>query len=591
MVLFNRSTFRVVCCLLLSVLFATAYGQGAGDALMRLLKSDRLPAERLLGVIEVVSKRGDAADLAFLFEQVTKENGWSGDVAVTALEGLADAAANRKVKPEGDLSQLADLFDEKRSTPAVREQAIRLAGLWRVPELAESLREVVLSEESSPESRAGALDALAQFGDAGRQTIELLTGADKPLTVSAPAIAALAKLDLNGAAKRAAQALSAAKPKDDVSLLLGAFLQRQGGPEGLAKALETAKISQEVAQASLRHMYSIGRSDGALSAALGKAAGISMEDKSFTPEEIQELTAAVAKEGDPARGELVFRRHDLSCLKCHAVSGAGGNIGPDLSAIGPSNPTDYLLTSILEPDAAVKEHYATQIIITSDGIVVTGIVADEDENRLVLRTAEGKDQTIATADVDARERGGSLMPKGLVKFMTRQELLDLVSFLSELGKPGTDYALRSAPTIQRWRLLADPPAAFESDIPSEATFRETLPATDASNWTSIYARVNGALPLPELTAGGNQPIYLLAELDVRQSGAIGIMFDSTEGLELWVNGDHIDSLSAKFATEFPEGRQTIVLRIDPEVRTLKILRAELFQPEGSAATADVVGGV
>lgn len=577
-------------CLSLCLLAANVSGQGAGDALMRLLKSDRLPAERLPSVIEMVSKRGDAADLAYLFEQVTNENGWSEEIAVTALEGLSDAAANRKVKPEGDLTRLAVLFDEKRS-PAVREQAIRLAGLWRVPELAESLQALVLSEKTSAETRGEALDALAAFGESGRKTIESLAGPDQPLSVSSHAIAALAKLDLSAAADRAAKAMAAAKPNDDVSPLLGAFLQRQGGPEALATALESAELPQEVAKTALRQMYSIGRSDGALSAALGKAAGIAMEDKAFTPEEIQQLTAAVLKEGDPERGELVFRRQDLSCLKCHAVSGAGGNIGPDLSAIGPSNPIDYLVTSILEPDAAVKEHYATQIIITSEGLVVTGIVADENENRLVLRTADGEERTIAKADVEEREKGGSLMPKGLVKFMTRQELLDLVRFLSELGKPGTPYALRSAPTVQRWRVLADPPAAFVESVPDEATFRESVPAIDAANWKPVYARVDGSLPLAELTSGGEQPVYLLAEFDVRTSGAVGLRFDSTEGLDLWVNGDHIDTLSRNFATEFPDGRQAVVLRVGPKARTENSLRVELFQPEGSAAVVDVVGGI
>src|SRR5690606_5918705 len=142
------------------------------------------------------------------------------------------------------------------------------------------------------------------------------------------------------------------------------------------------------------------------------------------------------------------RRDDLSCLKCHAVSGAGGNIGPDLSAIGPSNPIDFLVASVLDPDAAVKEHYATQVVITTDGLIVTGIVADETDDRLVLRTAEGVDRSIPKADIELREKGNSLMPKGLVKFMTQDEFVDLVRFLSELGKPGTPYAVRSKPTLQ-----------------------------------------------------------------------------------------------------------------------------------------------
>jgi putative heme-binding domain-containing protein len=582
--------FRAFCVAALSLLLvAPAFSQGASDALMRLLKGGKLPEARLPAVIEMVSKRGDAADLGYLFEQLTKKGGWSGDVAVATLNGLVEAAENRKLKPEGDLTKIASLFNASQP-PAVRNQAIHLAGLWRTPELAAPLQVLAISDTTSSETRLAALVALANFGEQGRKTIESLAAAHQSSDVRIAAISALAGLDPRAAAKYAAEALAEAKPSDDPAMLLAAFLNRQGGPDALASAIGNVKLSPEVAKSALRSMYAVGRSDGALSAALGKAAGISMEDKPLSPNEIAELVAAVQAEGNAERGELVFRRRDLSCLNCHSVSGAGGNIGPDLSAIGPSNPLDYLVASILNPDAAVKEHFATQIVITSDGLVVTGIVADENEARVVLRTAEGIDRNIPKADIEEREKGGSLMPKGLVKFMTRQEFVDLVRFLSELGKPGTPYALRSKPTIQRWRLLVEPPPAFSEDsLPDEAAFRESLPPKSSNAWKPLYAHVAGTLPVSEIASGEKRPRYLLAEIDVRAGGAVGLKFDDVSGLDLWVNGDHIDTLSRTFLSEFAEGRQTIVLRIDPAKR-MTPLEVELFQPEGSKAVAEPVGG-
>lgn len=581
----------------LSVAFVTlfavlspAFGQGAGDALMRLLKSDRLPPERLPSVIELVARRGDAADLGFLFEKVTQEDGWDGEVAETALKGLATAAENRKLKPEGDLSPLAILFEKERPAE-VRAQAIRLAGLWQVPELAASLQVIVQSGTTTSETRTAALQALANYGEAGRATIETLASASGPLSVRAGAIAALAGLDLNAAAKQAAASLAAAKPQDDPSPVLAAFLGRQGGPDALAAALGSVKLPPEVAKSALRSMYSVGRSDGALSAAFGQAAGIAMEDKPLSAGELKTLAATVLTEGDVERGQLVFRRGDLSCLKCHSISGAGGNIGPDLSAIGPSNPIDYLVQAVLEPDAAVKEHYATQVVITTEGLIATGIVADENDDRLVLRTAEGVDRSIPKADVELREKGNSLMPKGLVKFMTRQEFVDLVRFLAELGKPGTPYAVRSTPTVQRWRRLATLPDGFGDGVPNKAAFREAVPPVESTDWQPVYSRVDGTLPLTELTAGIDRPVYLLAEIDVRTGGSVGLRFDEAEGLELWINGDHIDSVSREFATEFAEGLQTIVLRVDPTARSSETLKVELFTPDGSTAVAEPVGGI
>jgi hypothetical protein len=135
----------------------------------------------------------------------------------------------------------------------------------------------------------------------------------------------------------------------------------------------------------------------------------------------------------------------------------------------------------------------------------------------------------------------------------------------------------------------EPPSAFTGDLPAEATFREALPAVQAKNWQAFYAHVDGSLPISEITGGADQPRYLLAELDVRTGGAVGLAFNDVGGLDLWVNGDHIDTLSKTYISEFAEGKQTIVLRVDPAKRTAPI-RVELFQPEGSAAVAEPVGG-
>ena len=103
----------------------------------------------------------------------------------------------------------------------------------------------------------------------------------------------------------------------------------------------------------------------------------------------------------------------------------------------------------------------TRVIVTDDGETHTGIIVDRDEVRVNLRDAAGKVVTIPTADIEEEAEGKSLMPQGLTKFLTRQELVDVVRFLSELGKPGP-YAIRKTPTIQRWR--SDAPSAVATGL-------------------------------------------------------------------------------------------------------------------------------
>ena len=123
-------------------------------------------------------------------------------------------------------------------------------------------------------------------------------------------------------------------------------------------------------------------------------------------------------------------------MSCHSLSKAGGDVGPDLSSIGQTSPPDYIINSILNPDQSIKEQYHTLVVLTSDGQVFQGIVTDKDDQRIVLKEATGATRAVPVASIEDQKPGGSLMPKGLANLMTRAEFVDLVRFLSELGKPG-----------------------------------------------------------------------------------------------------------------------------------------------------------
>lgn len=117
---------------------------------------------------------------------------------------------------------------------------------------------------------------------------------------------------------------------------------------------------------------------------------------------------------DGRAADLVrFRRADLNCLKCHAIAGAGGQIGPGLESIGANAPVDYLLTLLIQPDKAIKEGYHSLVVATGEGAVVSGIAIRQTDDQLVLRDAEDVEATIPTSTIEDQKPGGSLMPAGL----------------------------------------------------------------------------------------------------------------------------------------------------------------------------------
>ena len=106
------------------------------------------------------------------------------------------------------------------------------------------------------------------------------------------------------------------------------------------------------------------------------------------------------------------------------------------------------------------------------------------------------------------------MPKGLANLMTRAEFLDLVRFLSELGKPGP-YAIRPVPAIQRWKVLKAVPNDLANPVPSERCFRDQVLGAEPEQWDVAYAKVDGSLPLDE------------ADLQKRRQGRLSCRVRST----------------------------------------------------------------
>ena len=367
-------------------------------------------------------------------------------------------------------------------------------------------------------------------------------------------------------------------PQEALVPMFGAILDHREGAEALAEAVDRAGPTADAAKRALRAVYALGRADAPLVASLSRVAGLDAEVRAPTAEEMAALVADVAAHGDPARGEEVFRRADLNCMQCHAVARAGGSIGPDLSALGSSSPVDYIVNSIMLPDQAIKEQYQTLVVLTTDGRVLHGIVADRDGQRIVLKEATGSTREIPADEVEDQKEGGSLMPKGLVNLMTRDEFVDLVRFLSELGKPGA-YAIGATPTVQRWRVLAGP-----AEGPS------TPPAADDDRWSPAYARVSGDLPLGPLESISGGPTLLLkGEVDLAVAGAITFRIDEAEGVRAWVDGKSVEGGST-ISADLDRGRHALVLRVDTAAHPGDTLRVEVGKPDGSPAEFTVVGG-
>jgi len=141
--------------------------------------------------------------------------------------------------------------------------------------------------------------------------------------------------------------------------------------------------------------------------------------------------------GDANQGRsLFFTRSSLSCVRCHKVGSTGGEVGPNLSALGSLKTREYILESIVTPNSAIAQGFETVVILDEDGKTVSGILKSEDARILTLMDAHGASIKIEKDSIQERKKGLSSMPVDLLKYLNKRELRDLVAYLATLdGSP------------------------------------------------------------------------------------------------------------------------------------------------------------
>ncbi len=329
---------------------------------------------------------------------------------LTCIARLADAELQSRCL-RGLLSRLPAsvsvvLGDEARaslrelaqsSSDAVKEQSQKLFTILRLESAAE--RESRLSQ------------ALADVGD-----IQL------PL---ADRLAAVAQIAADGAATQVGALLETFAentPPVQAAILEAAFARTVLAPR-IVDALEREWIPA-AALSTLERQSLTEHPDENLSQRARKVLEAS-------PESIGDVAlylAALDQPRDLRRGEQVFRN---SCGTCHQAHGIGHAVGPDLASEF-QRAEETIVRDILAPSDAITSGYATFVVQTIEGRVLTGLIAEESATSILLRQAEGKNVSVLRKDVETlRTSTVSLMPADLSKTLTPQDVANVVAWLRQ----------------------------------------------------------------------------------------------------------------------------------------------------------------
>jgi putative heme-binding domain-containing protein len=532
------------------------------------LLPNRLSADGAGAWIEIIGSAGGATELRKLYEQAVAR-GFQPPALARALNALNDAARNRNLKPGGDLNAIATFLGSDHAD--VRAAALRLTGAWK--DQRDGFNAVVrlAGAAQTPEAeRQLAFQTLREIG--GARAVEALLplgAATQPLAVRQGAVAALAGLDLPKAAPLAMEVLNQFTDETAALALWRGLLNNRGAGRALAGPASSAKLSAIAANYGLRAVREGGRNEPELLQALTLASSTAGPVRELSDAEMLALARKAQAQGDPHRGELVYRRPELGCVSCHAIGGVGGKVGPDMTSIGASAPADYLVESLIYPNRKIKEGYHSVVIETKDEQEFSGVLTRQTDTQIFIRNAADQEVAVAKNNIARQGTGVSLMPAGLIDALPEQERLDLIRFLTELGKPGPfDAARGNVARLWRLRQGTHRDEQFESSGAMAGLLQER-------GWNPVATLVDGRLPQPEMeealrttnrnNANSMVALWAHARFRTSQAGPVRLNFEGAAGAQVWVAGKPATG-AGNITVELPAGAHDLLIKLHP--RTL-----------------------
>lgn len=155
----------------------------------------------------------------------------------------------------------------------------------------------------------------------------------------------------------------------------------------------------------------------------------------YNEQTVKALAHEALEKGRAQRGVAVFASARSACLTCHKIGSQGGSVGPDLTMIGAQRTPEQLAESVLWPNRLVEEKYRVFQVLTGDGRVVRGYKVSETDDELVLRDpSSGQETRLAKDELEDIQSAPSVMPDGLSASLSPEQQVDLIAFLSDLGK-------------------------------------------------------------------------------------------------------------------------------------------------------------
>ncbi len=295
---------------------------------------------------------------------------------------------------------------------------------------------------------------------------------------------------------------------------------------------------------------------------------LSSEDQfNLEPASLDQLEKAVRSKGDPARGREIFLdTGDAQCANCHRLQGVGGHVGPDLDSILGKLDIRQIAESLVAPSRKITEGYDTYTIARTDGKILSGLKLKDSDKELLLRDGLGKDTVIQKEQITRIEKSPvSLMPARLVSRLSRNDLVNLISFLKS---PAAQLELKGR--LSRAWITGPFSRSISRTEPLEKNPDPAKVAVSSSGkllqWKLINARADGLIQLAGPAAAKKSSAYILALMKSDRDREAVLWLDHSSALRLLVNSETVYSTknpatNSRLSIRLRKGWNTILSRV------------------------------
>ncbi len=315
------------------------------------------------------------------------------DQETTIRTGATEALGALKIT-KSTPQLMAELKSD--SQPEVREAALRSLAAMDYPQMGQAIKQALADKEKNV--RVAGLDLLATMDIAPDLMVSLLSNVIDTKTTEE---------------KQAALLTLGTLPAD----------QTQQVFDGLLTKLEQHQLPEEI------HLELIEAIDSTRSSEL-KAKLEKVQSESGGAD--TDMYQASLLGGDSQQGQLIFFQHTTAqCMRCHSYDDMGGNAGPRLNGVGSRLTREQLLEALINPSARLAPGFGIVTLTLKDGKTVSGILENETDDGLLIRSGNQPEVNIEKKDIAKRTNAPSSMPN-MTNFLTKREIRDLVSFLTQL---------------------------------------------------------------------------------------------------------------------------------------------------------------